>query len=522
MINPNLKNNWLKILNFNSNVEILEDAKKLKEKVQIPLISLETDGYILYFLFERLYPLFINDQQNILDIIITDDGKKVLKLILFKTKKSGIFESFQILPLGLINVQEKDLDDIEQFFNKVQLVLMNKEVVRISLIRIFRKKAIDIINNHCKGLESLSIYESNLRFLDLVQNLSQQNILYMHPEPNFYSFIKKLINFLNGVKFSNSCAFLYKILPAFNTSIVLNSDKLILILRIKKITYGTGKASLSFSILTPEDLSINVQNKSPTALLNQIMIKTKSKNVFLIDQNHLISLLLEIFELNFPPTKNNVLLILQKILFGFRSFENHWYMMPPPKVYNSLRRFIVRLTGINLNLKKVSHWAIPEFISNSLDSYIGLNSRVLILLTDGSRLKKFNLKTSNSVKKAIKYAFLLSVENKKITEFLPVNRDKLLISPKVNNLESIKSYISEKYGYVSLVIAMDMLILVNFFKINLFKFQPFSKSKALKMLRNQTFFYVYPELPIYKLIKNTGMKSFIKLLLPVFIDKHEF
>ena len=522
MIDKNLKDNWLKILNYNSNVEILEDAKKLKEKVQIPLTSLDIEGYILYYLFERLYPLFVNDQQNILDIIITDNENKVLKLILYKTKKAGIHESFQILPSKLIKVKENDLIDIEQFFNKVQSILMDKEGLRISLVRIFKKKAIDIINNHCKGLEKLSFYESILRFLNSIQNLSQHDFLYIYPEPNFYNFLKKLISFLNGIKLSNICEFFYEILPGFNTSIVLNSDKLILILRIKKITYGTGKVSLSFNIITPEDLGIIVENFSPTGLLSQIQIKTKSRNVFLINQKQLISLLLEIFELNFPPKKENLLLIFQKILYGFRSFENYWYMVPRPKVYNWIKRLIVRLTGVNLNLKKVSHWAIPELISSTVDTYIGLKSKVLILLTDGARFKKFNLERSNSVNRAIKYAFLVSLENRRITEFLPLNRDDLSGNNKVHNLESIKSYISEKNGYVSLVIAMDKRFLEEFFKSNIFKFKPFSKSKAFKMLKSTSFFYVFPEFPLYKLIKIKGLSSLIKLFLPVMIDKHEF
>jgi len=522
LINSNFRDNWFKILNFNSNVEILEDAKKLKEKLQIPLISLDTEGYILYYLFERLYPLFVNDQQNILDIIITDNNHKVLKLILYKTNIAGIHESFQILPSNLIKVKENDLVNIEQFFNKVQSILMKKENLRISLIRIFKKNAIDVINNHCKGLEKLSFYESILRFLNLIQNLSQHDFLYIYPEPNFYSFIKKLISFLNGIKFSNFCEFFYNLLPGFNSSIVLNSDKLILVLRIKKITYGTGKASLSFNILTPEDLGIIVENKSPTGLLSQVQIRTKSRNVFLINQRQVISLLLEIFELNFPPTKDKLLLIFQKILFGFRSFENQWYMLPRPKVYNWLRRLKVRLTGINLNLKKVSHWAIPELISSTVDSNIGLKSKVLILITDGARFKKFNLERSNSVNRAIRYAFLVSLENRRITEFLPLNRDDLSSNIKIHNLESIKSYISEKNGYVSYVIAMDKRFLEEFFKSNIYKYKPFSKSKAFKMLKSNSFFYVFPEPPLYKLLKIKGVSSFIKLFLPVMIDKHEF
>ena len=45
MINRNFKSNWLKILNNNSNIQILDDPSKINEIVRIPLTPINIDAY---------------------------------------------------------------------------------------------------------------------------------------------------------------------------------------------------------------------------------------------------------------------------------------------------------------------------------------------------------------------------------------------------------------------------------------------------------------------------------------------
>ncbi|HUW90888.1 MAG TPA: hypothetical protein VMV43_10305, partial [Candidatus Nanopelagicaceae bacterium] len=72
MFNEDFRKNWLNILKFNSKVSIVENPSKLDEKVRIPLTPIQIDAFLLYNLFAVLYPRFINKQQNILDIIVSD------------------------------------------------------------------------------------------------------------------------------------------------------------------------------------------------------------------------------------------------------------------------------------------------------------------------------------------------------------------------------------------------------------------------------------------------------------------
>ncbi len=512
----------MKILKYNSNIELFEESKELKERVRIPLSPIETDGNIVYYLFELLYPIFINDQQNILDIVISDNEDEILKLILYETKKAGVHESFQILQKDLIKIKNIDLDNLNDFFNVAQSVLMKKNNIRISSLRIFKNKAIEYINNFCKGLEDLNFYEFVQHFLDLIHTIFEQKIFYIYPEPNIYKFLKKLILSLNGIKLNNLFEFLEENLAPFNVSIILNSEKLILILKIQKIKSGSD---LTFKLYTPRNLGINVNGISKKRLMNLIKIKLKAEKVYFFNQKHLISLLSYIFELEFPLKIENLKFILQKVLFGFRSFENHWDMVPQPKIYNPLRRFLIRLFGINLNLKKISHWAIPELIYSSINSNFGLNSKSLLILTNISKYKNGKLRELDSLNKAFRNALLIEIENSRIIKIISIKRNELFINGTPNNLQTIKLQISEKFGFISSVIKIDSLLIneiINKSVSTFSKFKPFSKLKVIKMFKNKNLFSIYPEIPPYKLMMGKRIKSLTKLILRVFIDKHEF
>jgi len=72
MFNEDFQKNWLNILKFNSKVNLVENPRELDEKVRIPLTSIHVDAFLFYNLLAVLYPRFINGQQNVLDIIVSD------------------------------------------------------------------------------------------------------------------------------------------------------------------------------------------------------------------------------------------------------------------------------------------------------------------------------------------------------------------------------------------------------------------------------------------------------------------
>lgn len=524
-MNKKFTENWLKILEFNSNVEILEDSNLKAEKVRIPLTPIEIKTNILYYLFELLYPKFINDQQNILDIIISNDGNEVLKVIMYKTKVVGIHETLQNLPNTIIDFQlkyVKTLDEFDEQFNRIQTALISKTGIRISSVRIFKEEAIELINKYCQNIEKVSFDEFLYRFFDLIQKLFEKRIFYIYPKPNIYKFFEEGIELLNKIKISTIVQFLSETFLEFNTAFVLNSDKFSLILNFIKERSRNNDSEITFNIYTFEDLAININNLSIEESLHIIQRKLNTTNVYFLSQNSLLNLLSNFFELDIPIEQDRFKLLLQKFLFGFRSFENTWYMIPRPKVYNSLNRFLVRLLGFNINFKKLSHWAIPDLFFNLFDSYFGLNYRLLLIFTS---LTKINMKKADYLNYAFENALLLEVENKRLVSITPISKAEFMLDNIINKLDTIHANISAKYGYLSAVMNIDKSLLnriIGSFGIKLSKFRPLSKSSAYKMLKKEQFFNIYPELPPYKLIKQRGMISLLKIILPIIIDKHEF
>ena len=286
-----------------------------------------------------------------------------------------------------------------------------------------------------------------------------------------------------------------------------------------------GKPEFKFRVILPLDLGINNTELSEKEILNLIQEKLNTENIYCIDQNIIISLLSDLIELTIPLKKENLKFLMQKILFGYRSFEKHWDMRPRPVVYNTLVRFILRFFSLNLNLRKLSHWAIPDLVFNCLDTNFGLNSKVLIILTDVDKYKKINFKKMDYLKTTTENAILLEIEESTLINLSPLKKEIIFSDGIYNSLDLIRKKVSEEFGCISSIIILDKSLiknLMNNFIVEHAKLTLLLKLKTLKMLKKPQYFYIYPELPIYELIKRRGTMSLLKLLLPIVIDKHEF
>jgi len=514
------------MLRFNSSINLGDKFKITDRKIRIPLTPIEVDPNLLYHLFEVLYPKFINDHNNILDIIISDDGKNVINIYLYETKKAGIHESIEKLPEGIIKFHKKDLEDINKFYSRILDGLVKKKGIRVSSIRIFKEKAIEYINKYCVDIEDSPFDILLSKGFDLIQNLFEQDLFIIYPEPNLFRYLKELITFLNGRRLSNLFRLIYTLLPEFNIAFILGAQDLMVILHLQKIEISKSDSPyLRIKLITPNELGINTEDIKKNEVTELVRQQLQTDKAYYLNQIDIISLLTEIINLPVKLKEENLSLLLQKILFGFRSFENHWHLRPRPIVYKNLLRFLVRLIGFNLNLRKISHWAIPEFIFNIMRNNLGLNSKILLIISDITKFKKLNLSNFKYLEKVARYLFVIEIENNTLVQIHSVKREDLIIEKEIESLESIRLRFSEKYGYLSNIIILDKLLLKNLIKNFMFehsKIAPRSKIRTLKMLKKQKFFYMFPELPPYKLIKKKGSISLIKLLLPIIIDKHEF
>lgn len=527
MINKKFRENWFKILDFNSNFDVGDKSKLTETKIRVPLTPIEINPYLLHYLFETLYPKFINSQQNILDIIITNDARNILKLYLYKTKKAGIHELLEIIPTDSIKLHKKDFDDIDKFYNRILEGLIKKKRGRVSSIRIFKEQAISYINHYCLDIEDLPLDVLVIKFLDLIQKLIDKSLFIIYPEPQIYRLLKDIIRFLNGYNLNNLFKIGYSYLPEFNIAFIFGSETMTFILHLQKIFLSKSEEPyLRLKLLIPEDLGINIEGLRENEILEMVNERLQTDESYFINQNDVISLLTEISNQSANIKKENFLLIIQKLLFGYRSFEKHWFLKPKPVIYNNLLRFLTRVFGFNVNLRKLSHWAIPELISSLFDSWFGLNSRILIIFTDHKQTKNLKLKNFNYLKDVSEYTLLFEVENNTLVHINSISKKDLFNNTgQIESLESIRHNLSEKFGFLSNIIIIDRQLVQDFIRHFIFeqsKYTPLSKIKTLKMLKKQKFFYLFPELPPYKLLKKKGTLSFIKLVLPILIDKHEF
>lgn len=520
--------NWLKIIDFNAKVEDIKDARTIKNIIRIPLTPIDIEAYLLYYMFELLYPAFINDQSNVLDIIVSDDGNDILNLYLYETKKAGIHESYQKLPTNIMKdkffAQKVNLENIDAFFNKLQLVIADKKKVKISSVRVFKKRAIEIINEYCLNIKDSSSRDFFRNIIELLQTIIEQNLFSIYPEPNILKFLKESMDFLKGIKLLDIFDFIDDILPDFNVTIVFFSKRQVFILNLIKEIDQSENAEYNVEIITPEELGMDLEDITKEKIMNVVTESVNPDYIYTFNQDDVISLFLDIFELDVPLEKEKSQLILQKILYGLRTYERNWFKMPRAR-NTTLKRFFIKLLNVNLDVKKISHWAIPETLMGLFNSYFGLKSKILVIYTDIKKGNIENLKPEDYLDVAFKKGLLLEIENGSVMNVIPIKKDLILSDNEVNSIEVIMTRLADTQGYISAVITLDRSLLkkvVNDFMINFSKSKLLSKIKTIKLVKNQYYFNIYPEFPLFKVLKDSGSLSLLKTLSSISIDKHEF
>ncbi len=490
----------------------------MKESVKIPLTPIQIDAFLLYHLFDLLYPQFVNDQQNILDLIVSDFelDNVVFGLYLYETSKPGIHSSIKKLPKESIVIKQDDFDEIEILFKKLQLFILKEHGVKISCIRVLRKRGIDLINSHCENLKKLTTFEFIESMLDLIQIVFKNELFSIYPEPNVLRFFQKSITFLNGLRLSKAFALFNNMLNSFNTLVIINSPRLPIALKLKKETKTSYKSNLDINLTLLESEKYNFNNKPHAVDFQRIQGDFDVEKIVFLNQTLFLQFLTEVFELEIPPDKEKLKLLFQKALFGIRTYDLNWSMFPKPKINSILFRFIIRLFGMNINIKKLSHWAIPDFLFDLSATYIGLNANLLLVLTD---------KIKNSSKQTSTELILFRIENGSIKKLNYINNQELITKTNQQSLESVRLIISEQFGFISNVLMVDKRLIktiLNAFLIDFHKISIFTLLKVIKLLKNPQYFQLYPEIPPYTLLKKKRTISFLKALLSIVIDKHEF
>jgi hypothetical protein len=239
--------------------------------------------------------------------------------------------------------------------------------------------------------------------------------------------------------------------------------------------------------------------------------------VFNINLSVILKFLSELFENEIPFDKEILRLFFQKFLYGIRSYDLHWSMYPKPKIYSTLTRFLIRLLGIDLNLKKLSHWAIPDYIFGLFDTFVGLNAKILLIIT--------STKKNNDINNQAPITILLEIEKGSLTKVKNVNKTEQLSGIDNESLDSIRFAYSERFGFITNIIILNKNLIEAILNTFIFKFHKislFSILKVLKMFKQPQTFRIYPEIPPYSLLKRKNSFFFMKELLKIVIDRHNF
>ncbi|TFG22327.1 MAG: hypothetical protein EU532_14500, partial [Promethearchaeota archaeon] len=234
-------------------------------------------------------------------------------------------------------------------YSKIEGKILEKFKVKITSIRIYKKRIIDLINTHCRNLEKHNFIQAFISLIEISQKCIDDNLLFIYPEPSILRFFTDLLGTLdiNLTKFAEK---LISFIKYLDLNIVFDDEDLSFLSHVYKREDG----AIDVELLQFKQ-KINYQN------IDKISKELKIKSLYYLNLSHLTRFLLDLIEHEIPIAKEELKLIFQKLLYGMRSVQREWDITPKPKFYYVIVRWILRLMGFNLNLRKLSHWNIPEF-----------------------------------------------------------------------------------------------------------------------------------------------------------------
>jgi len=525
LMEQQILDNWLKILNFNKKYS-LSEKEFHSEQVRIPLTPIRIDANLLYYLSKLLYPRFINDQQNFVDLIVSNDETEISKILFYNNDIAGIHKPFEDLDPDIIKLSKYPVKNIDSFFDELQEQIYNETNARISHVRIIKNEALHLINNLIEDLVKISLGKYIIKSIDVLQYIIENKLFLIYPKPNLLNFLEKVINFLSDFKLSNIFSYFMEILPKLDLSVILYSKEFSFIIKIKNLKEKSPSSNLDIELLSTGEFELDFKDLKEDQIIDLVHETLKPHNTFLFYQKHILKILEDIFELEIPLNRNKVKLILQKLLYGYRSFEINWFRDSKPIIYNPILRWLIRIMGVNYNLKKFSHWGSSEFIFNAFSLNFGLNSKIIMIFTDLHGFAKKNVKNiKNPIREGFQRAVLLETEKNNLINIRKLAKNELINQSEINSLKDIRNRMSKKYGFISAVISIDKKLINTFLNNLIFKFSRFtlfSKLSLVRKFRKKYYFNIYPEGPIYKFLKKTHYFYMIKTLLQILIDKYEF
>lgn len=526
MIEENAVENWKKILKLNQDI-ISSKEKRTTEEVRIPFTPIEVRPKTIYHLFKLLYPRFVNQREGVADLIISDNENKILGILLYTTKIPGIHDSYERLDSNLLDLEDHSLRKKDKLFTELQDKISDKKDILISHIRIIKKEGIDKINQYFEGIQESSFQNFLAKFLDLIQSLIQQKLITIYPKPNVLKFLEEIVNLLGRLKMSDVLKYISELIPEVNSILVLQTPEVSFILQFQFEKTDSENLKMNFKLWSAEELGLDLRELREKEIIELVYEEFKLRPIYLFHIEDILSIFKELFELRRPIKLKRLKLLLKKVLFGFRSFEIRWFKNPRPLIYNALIRFLMKMIKININLKKVAHWEIPEIIFNVFTRNFGLNSKIGLILTDFQQIKGNNKSSiKNRIKEGYDASFLLEFEQEALKDVKVIQKDEIIGENHGDpSLQGIRGKLSEKYGYIAAVLAVDKFLLGSTVKRLIFhpsRLNFIARMSLIKQWKNEEYFKIYPELPIFQFIENTGSYRLLKLMLPILIDWYEF
>lgn len=432
-IRNNLKEYIQKIAEWNQN-QITPNVESEKDSLNfIPFLPIELNTYELNHLWPLFGNLFVNLEGGIL-IFLTDSKLVPEEAYFLKLNDRGNVTQLIEIELNQIPVQIQGNVALDENFDRLKswiktqynadlgnLILISNQIID-ELLKIHQIKTQDPQSTDLLGLIA--------EYFVLISQSYSNNEIAIYPVPRILHFIQSISHMITNINRKDFVNLLKELLPEVQSTLSFQLNQIVIPFKLK---IQNGNILLNRIAMDKDTPNLNEMYKFRKEWLKRIRLQEKCPQNLIIDLNAAHQILVDVFESDYPLTPNRFKLLLQKIIFGYKSRGELWDLDPWPLIYYPMFRFITYILGYRVNLNKLSHWSIPETMEIFSSKVFGMNAHLILLL--GEDLDFSQVITDQS-KNTIQ-AYSIEIRNRSISK-----------------IEAISSEIMEKLNHTQREIAV--------------------------------------------------------------------
>jgi len=385
---------------------MVETAKRISQgqelgpeeaRIRLPMTPFTADARVLYPLMRDIVGLLTWDPNNLFTIILEDDGQHVYRAFFELTRDNNFIEMIEVPPddpmlaLVLEFIAQDRIGDLRWMLDETCQLRFGK---RINWVKIAKLSFFHLLGEAWRVWEQTGdIWAWGRATFQAVQKIYAEKLLMFGHEPPVFARLREIItNILDVDPRHIDFARLFGPLPKKTEQpqvIALAGRDYLVALKLG------GSDPLH---LTVDREATRVHETLPMKKIARRLRKDlNAGQVIVLRTEPLANLCYEATRPPLPWQREDLKLVLQRVLEIVKGFGATWHMHPLPFYLKDWFRLPGKLLGLPYDINRLAAWFMPKVIIDGMEIFLGqYNNRTFILLDGDEPVLVLNLEMYNA------------------------------------------------------------------------------------------------------------------------------